>query len=38
MRRVVVNTTPLIALSEIGELHILRDLYGSIEIPNAVFE
>ena len=38
MRKVVVNTTPLIALSEIGELHLLRDLYGEVEIPNAVFE
>ncbi len=38
MRRVVVNTTPLIALAEIGELHILKDLYERIEIPNAVFE
>ena len=38
MRKVVVNTTPLIALSEIGELHLLKDLYGEIEIPNAVFE
>ena len=38
MRKVVVNTTPLIALSEIGELHLLRDLYGEIDIPNAVFE
>lgn len=38
MRKVVVNTTPLIALAEIGQLHLLKDLYGSIEIPNAVFE
>ena len=38
MRKVVVNTTPLIALAEIGELHLLKDLYGEIYIPNAVFE
>lgn len=38
MRKVVVNTTPLIALAEIGKLHLLRDLYGEISIPNAVFE
>lgn len=38
MRKVVVNTTPLIALAEIGELHLLKDLYGIIEIPNAVFK
>lgn len=38
MRKVVVNTTPLIALAEIGKLHLLRDLYEEISIPNAVFE
>ena len=38
MRKVIVNTTPLIALAEIGELHLLKDLYSEIYIPNAVFE
>ena len=38
MRKVVVNTTPLIALSEIGQLDLLRRLYGEIRIPNAVME
>ncbi len=38
MRKVVVNTTPLIALAEIGELHLLKDLYDEICIPNAVFD
>ena len=38
MRKVIVNTTPLIALAEIGELHLLKDLYEEIYIPNAVFE
>ncbi len=38
MRKVIVNTTPLIALAEIGELYLLRNLYGEIFIPNAVFE
>ena len=36
MRKVVVNSTPIIALSEIGRLGILKDLYGEIIIPNAV--
>jgi len=36
MRKVVVNSTPIIALSEIGRLRILKDLYGEIIIPNAV--
>ena len=38
MRRVVVNTTPLIALSEIGKLNILKDMYGEISIPKAVYD
>ena len=28
MRKVVVNTTPLIALSHVGQLDILKKLYG----------
>ena len=38
MRRVVVNTTPLIALSGIGKLNILKDMYGEIFIPKAVYD
>jgi predicted nucleic acid-binding protein len=37
MRKVVVNTTPLIALSHIGQLDILKKMYGEILIPNAVY-
>lgn len=37
MRKVVVNTTPLIALSHVGELDVLRKMYGSIVIPEAVY-
>ena len=36
MRKVVVNTTPLIALSDIGLLPLLHLLYGEIYIPLAV--
>lgn len=36
MHRVVVNTTPLIALSHVGQLDVLRKLYGEIIIPEAV--
>lgn len=36
--KVVCNTTPLIALSSIGLLHLLNDIYGKICIPEAVFE
>ena len=37
MRKVVVNTTPLIALSHVGQLNILKKLYGEIIIPEAVY-
>ena len=37
MRKVVVNTTPLIALSHVGRLDILKKLYGEIIIPEAVY-
>lgn len=38
MPRVVVNTTPLIALCGIGQLEILRKLYHEIFIPAAVYQ
>lgn len=37
MRRVVVNTTPLIALSHVEQIDILKKLYGEIIIPEAVY-
>ena len=37
MRKVVVNSTPLIALCKINRLDLLRELYGEITIPEAVF-
>ena len=37
MRKVVVNTTPLIALSHVDQLDVLRRLYGEIIIPEAVY-
>ena len=38
MRKVIANTTPLIALANIGRLELLRELYGSIIIPQAVMD
>ncbi len=38
MRKVVVNTTPLIALSHVGKLDLLKQLYGEIMIPEAVYK
>lgn len=37
MRKVIVNSTPLIALCHIGRLDILQKLYGKISIPEAVY-
>lgn len=33
MRRVIVNSTPLIVLCNIGKLDLLRELYTYIVIP-----
>ena len=35
-RLVVVNTTQIIALSLVGELDLLRSLYGQVVVPSAV--
>ena len=35
---VVSNSSPLIALAKIGKLHILRELFGEITIPKAVWD
>ena len=37
MRKVIVNSTPLIALSEKGQLDLLKNMYGEIIIPKAVY-
>jgi predicted nucleic acid-binding protein len=37
MLKVVSNTTPIISLLKIDKLHILKDLYGEILIPQEVF-
>jgi predicted nucleic acid-binding protein len=34
---VVVNSTPLIALGNTGRIELLKNLYGEIVIPEAVF-
>lgn len=37
MRKVIVNTTPLIALCHVGQLELLKKIYGEIMIPRAVY-
>lgn len=37
MLRIIVNSTPLLALGKIGKLWILRDMYQEIIIPQAVY-
>jgi predicted nucleic acid-binding protein len=37
MPKVVVNTTPLIALANICKLDLLKQLYGEIYIPNGFY-
>ena len=35
---VIANNTPLVALWVLGRLDVLRDLYGEVLIPHAVYE
>lgn len=37
MRKVIVNTTPIIALADIGYLDILQKIYTEVIIPEAVY-
>ena len=38
MRKVIVNSTPLIALSNINQLELLKKIYGVVMIPKAVYD
>ncbi len=38
MRKVLANTTPLIALANIDRLELLHKLYGTIIVPQAVVD
>ena len=38
MRKVIVNSTPLIALCHVNQLNILKELYGEVIIPSAVYD
>ncbi len=36
--KIVSNTTPIISLASIGKLHILKELFGEIIIPQSVYD
>ena len=36
--KVICNTTPLIALSSIERLNLLKEIYSSVIVPKAVIE
>ncbi len=38
MRKVIVNSTPIIALAKAGKLDVLKAMYGQVIIPEAVFD
>ncbi len=38
MRKVISNTTPILSLLKINKLELLKDLYGKVIIPQAVFQ
>ena len=37
MRKVIINSTPLIAISKVHMLDLLRDMFGEVFIPAAVY-
>jgi predicted nucleic acid-binding protein len=38
MPKVISNTTPILSLLKINRLNLLRDLYGTVIIPEAVYQ
>ncbi|NOY96127.1 MAG: hypothetical protein GXO81_07065 [Chlorobi bacterium] len=38
MRRIISNTTPILSLLKIGKLYLLKELYGKIIVPFAVYQ
>ena len=35
---VIANSTPLITLSKVGKLNLLKDIFGEIIIPQGVYD
>ena len=38
MPKIISNTTPILSLLKIGKLDLLKELYGKIAVPTAVFK
>ena len=38
MRKIITNTTPIISLLKIDKLELLKELYGELTVPNAVYQ
>lgn len=38
MRKIISNTTPILSLLKINKLELLKEIYGTIIIPRAVFQ
>ena len=38
MQKVIVNSTPLIVLGNIGYIWVLKELFGEIIVPQAVYD
>ncbi len=38
MRKIISNTTPILSLLKIDKLELLKEIYGTVIIPRAVFQ
>ena len=38
MRKIITNTTPILSLLKIDKLDLLKELYGKVTVPNAVYQ
>ena len=38
MRKIITNTTPILSLLKIDKLNLLKEIYGEITVPNAVYQ
>lgn len=38
MRKIITNTTPILSLLKIDKLDLLKELFGKVTVPNAVYQ